>query len=95
MMYTRAHRAGCEQGYQDGRQEGREEGRQEGHQEGHEKGRLATQARLVLALLEQRGLAIPRRVRMRVLECGDSAQLDRWFVRAVHVDRADALLLDE
>jgi hypothetical protein len=53
---------------------------------------LVTQARLVLTLLEQRGLAIPRRVRMRVLECTDAAQLDRWFIRAVHVERADALL---
>jgi hypothetical protein len=67
---------------------GRAEGEAKGRAEGEARGR----AEAVLAVLQARGLRIPKRVRTTVARCTDPRRLDRWVRRAAMVPRAADLL---
>ncbi|MFB8771362.1 hypothetical protein [Streptomyces broussonetiae] len=59
--------------------------------EGEAKGKAEGRAEGVLRVLEARGLGVPDTVRERVTACTDLDLLDDLLVRAVTVERADAL----
>ncbi|GGV90372.1 hypothetical protein GCM10015535_46320 [Streptomyces gelaticus] len=65
------------------RDEGREEGREEGTAEG--------QARIVLRILDRRGVPVDDTVRERIGSCRDSELLDTWSDRALTATTADEL----
>ena len=49
----------------------------------------------LLRLLQIRGLAIPREVRQRILDCTDLTLLDQWFEKAVTITDLKDLFDDE
>ncbi|MBQ1088107.1 hypothetical protein KBY47_03015 [Streptomyces sp. B93] len=59
--------------------------------EGEAKGRVEGRAEGILRVLEARGLGVPDSVRERVTACTDLDLLDDLLVRAVTIERADAL----
>ncbi len=66
-----------------GRAEGRAAGRAEGEAQGVRKS--------ILAVLEARGLHVPRQTRARLQACADIETLDRLLVTAASIDRVEAL----
>jgi flagellar biosynthesis/type III secretory pathway protein FliH len=68
--------------------EGEAKGKAEGLAAGEAKGR----AEALLAVLTARGLGVSPAERHTILECTDSARLDRWIAHAVTVESVDALL---
>lgn len=50
------------------------------------------EAKMLLLVLEARGIAVPDDVRERVTSCADPEQLERWIQRAVVIDKAEDLL---
>jgi hypothetical protein len=54
-------------------------GKAEGKAEGEAKGKALS----VIAILEARGLSVPREVRERIVACRDLSTLGRWLARAV------------
>lgn len=65
--------------------------RSKGREEGREEGRLQGRGEDVLAVLAARGVPVPPEVRDRILACRDADLLSAWLVRAVRVDRAEAI----
>ncbi|WP_206641765.1 hypothetical protein [Nonomuraea polychroma] len=61
----------------------REEGRAEGRAEG--------EAKVVLRILERRGIPVMDSVRERILRCTDLALLETWFDRSLEVTTAEEL----
>ncbi|MBI4706230.1 MAG: hypothetical protein HY744_34470 [Deltaproteobacteria bacterium] len=61
---------------------GRAEGEAKGHADGEARGRVEAKAMAVLAVLTARGIELAQELRARVLDCFDSATLDRWLARA-------------
>ena len=51
--------------------------------EGRAEGRAEGEAALLLRVLQARGLEVPADVRDMVISCGDTAQLEAWFDRAI------------
>jgi hypothetical protein len=66
--------------FDDGKREGKKEGKREGL------------VKLVLTILELRGLPVARRTKARIRACKNLEQLDRWATRARHVSSIDELL---
>ncbi|TDB87612.1 hypothetical protein E1264_14100 [Actinomadura sp. KC216] len=52
------------------------------------RGRAEGEAKMLLLMLEARGVAIPDDVRKRVTDCTDTAQLERWAKRAAVIEDA-------
>jgi hypothetical protein len=69
--------------------EGRTEGRAEGRAEGEARGRAEGEAVLLLRVLQARGLEVPGDVRDMITSCGDTAQLEAWFDRAISAASLD------
>jgi hypothetical protein len=67
-------------------------GRAEGRVEGRVEGRAEEAARLLLALLDKRGVIVSAQARDLVLACADGAQLELWFDRAVTATTIDDVL---
>ena len=86
---------GREQGLEEGRELGLEEGRElgleEGLKQGREKGREEALIEAILALLQDRGLAVTADVEARLRASHDPAHLRRWLLLAARVERAEAL----
>jgi hypothetical protein len=61
----------------------RDEGRAEGRAEG--------EARLVLAVLEARGISVPEEIRVRIAGCSDPDLLEAWGRRAAVIRTIDEL----
>ncbi|WP_246180626.1 hypothetical protein [Nocardia ninae] len=59
--------------------------------EGRAEGRASEAARMVLTVLDARGISVSDEIRARVLRCADVDQLETWVRRAVLVDTADEL----
>lgn len=59
---------------------------------GREEGRAEGEARMLLLVLEARGIAVPNDIRERVTSCTDTDQLERWAKRAAVIDKAEDLL---
>lgn len=55
------------------------------------KGEVEASARILLAILETRGLDVSRKARRKILECNDVARLERWVQRALDVETVDDL----
>jgi hypothetical protein len=55
----------------------------------HQEGETVGQAKAILKVLVTRGIAVPERLRARILECSDAATLDRWLIRAVTARSAE------
>ncbi|WP_194833421.1 hypothetical protein [Nocardia sp. XZ_19_369] len=68
-----------------------DEGRAEGRVEGQAEGRASEAARMVLTVLDARGISVSDEIRTRVSRCADVDQLETWVRRAVLVDTADEL----
>jgi hypothetical protein len=62
-----------------------------GERHGREEGLAAGLAAGILAVLDQREIAIDDPTRERLLACRDLAQLDEWMRRAVRVESAEQL----
>jgi hypothetical protein len=60
--------------------------------QGRAEGRVEGEARMLLLMLESRGVAIPDDIRERVTKCTDIDQLERWAKRAAVIDDARDLL---
>ncbi|GAA4232631.1 hypothetical protein GCM10022254_33060 [Actinomadura meridiana] len=60
--------------------------------EGREEGRVEGEAKMLLLMMENRGIAVPNDIRERVMSCADTAQLERWAKRAAVIDDARDLL---
>ena len=86
---------GREQGLEEGRELGLEEGRElgleEGLKQGREKGREEALIEAILALLQDRDLAVTADVEARLRASHDPAHLRRWLLLAARVERAEAL----
>ncbi|MCP2292362.1 hypothetical protein [Nocardia amikacinitolerans] len=63
---------------------------EEGWQEGHEEG-LAEAARVVLTVLDARGVVLSEGQRVRIEGCRDVGQLEDWARRAATITTADEL----
>ncbi|MEU5987473.1 hypothetical protein ABZ806_00695 [Spirillospora sp. NPDC047418] len=59
---------------------------------GEAKGQAKGEAKMLLLMLEARGLTIPDAVSERVMSCTDTDQLERWGKRAADIDKAEDLL---
>jgi hypothetical protein len=57
--------------------------RAEGRAQGRAEGRAEGEARLLLKMLEARGIDVPNHIRTRISECTDLDQLDRWADRVL------------
>jgi hypothetical protein len=68
------------------------EGVARGLAQGEARGRADAFAQAVLGVLEERGLAIPEAVRVRVLSCTDLPTLHGWVRRAARCGSADELV---
>jgi hypothetical protein len=55
---------------------------------------VRTRARALIAILQARGLAVPRSMRSRILACADTAMLDRWIARAATARNADEVMAE-
>jgi hypothetical protein len=62
---------------------GIQQGIEKGIQQGIEKGMEKAKAEYILRILHTRGLTVTEQQREKVTSCTDSAQLDRWFDRAL------------
>lgn len=80
-----------DQGREQGLEEGRELGLEEGLKQGREKGREEALIEAILALLQDRGLAVTAAVEARLRASHDPASLRRWLLLAARVERAEAL----
>ena len=80
-----------DQGREQGLEEGRELGLEEGLKQGREKGREEALIEAILALLQDRGLAVTADVEARLRASHDPAHLRRWLLLAARVERAEAL----
>jgi hypothetical protein len=65
------------------------EGRAEGEAVGEARGRAEGAARMLLQVLNARGIEVPDDVRTRITECTDLAQLGTWTDRAVTATAID------
>jgi hypothetical protein len=74
--------------YGEGEAKGKAEGKAEGLAAGEAKGK----AEALLAVLAARGLLVSPAERQTLLECSDSARIDRWIAHAVTVESVEALL---
>ncbi len=83
--------AGREEGLAKGRREGRKEGRVEGRKEG----RVEGQHKLILAILDVRGIAIDRASRARIRAEKDLSVLARWAAGARKVKQVSELFEPE
>jgi predicted transposase YdaD len=83
---------GRAEGELEGEARGEARGRAEGVAKGKAEGVAKGKAEGVLAVLEARGLRVPKRIRVAVLGCTDLEQLDAWLRRAVSVEKASELL---
>ncbi|MEW9555208.1 hypothetical protein [Nonomuraea sp. NPDC050783] len=63
----------------------------EGEAKGEVKGEAKGEAKALLLVLEGRGIAVSDEVRERVLSCEDKDTLDAWVLRAIAVEKAEAL----
>ncbi|MCK6575047.1 Uma2 family endonuclease [Myxococcota bacterium] len=73
-----------------GREEGREAGREEGREEGREAGALEAARRMLVAIIEARGLPLADAARDCISACTETDQLQRWaMTAAVHVGPVD------
>ncbi|MEW9555209.1 hypothetical protein [Nonomuraea sp. NPDC050783] len=67
------------------------EGEAKGEAKGKAKGKVEGEAETLLLVLEGRGIAVSDEVRERVLSCEDKDTLDAWVLRAITVEKAEAL----
>ncbi|NJL27766.1 MAG: hypothetical protein HC897_07650, partial [Thermoanaerobaculia bacterium] len=74
-------------GFAEGEARGRTEGEARGRTEGEARGRAAA----ILEILEERGLAVSKAMRERILGCTDLDQLKRWTRQAATVAQAREL----
>ncbi|MEV1037977.1 hypothetical protein AB0J01_14985 [Streptomyces sp. NPDC050204] len=63
--------------------------------EGRAQGRAQGRAEDILLVLEQRGIAVPDRVRERITDCGDPETLRQWLMRAVTAASAEEIFAGE
>lgn len=75
--------------YEQGVKQGLKQGVNQGLNKGIEQG----QGQSILAVLEDRGIAVSEDERERVLSCADRGLLRRWLSRSLHVTRAADLFL--
>jgi hypothetical protein len=59
--------------------------------EGRAEGRVEGEARLVLAVLEARGISVPEDIRARIMGCSDPDLLEAWGRRAAVIRTIDEL----
>jgi hypothetical protein len=55
-------------------------------------GRAEGEAKILLLMLENRGINVPNELRERVTNCTDTDQIERWAKRALVIDKAEDLL---
>lgn len=67
------------------------EGYRHGYPEGYRQGYLEGMAKVVLRVLDRRGVVVTDETRERIAGCDDIEQLERWLDRAVDMDVADGL----
>ncbi|MEV6957009.1 hypothetical protein [Streptomyces sp. NPDC051183] len=72
-----------------------EETYQEGEAKGRTEGKAEERARMVLRVLDHRGVAVADEVRERVIACGELDVLGRWIDLAFTVDHAEELFAEE
>jgi hypothetical protein len=65
-----------------GEAQGRAQGEAEGRAQGEAEGRAEGEARMILNVLDSRGIAVPDRVRDQVLACTDIGALEAWGRKA-------------
>ena len=80
------------QGWLEGWWEGWREGWRDGWREGWRDGQLMMAREAIFDVFEARGIDVAPRVRQRIEDCADLAQLRAWHREAVTADAADALL---
>lgn len=56
------------------------------------RGEARGEAKLLLILLEQRGIAVTEEARGRIESCADTGQLEAWFTRALHAATLNEVL---
>jgi flagellar biosynthesis/type III secretory pathway protein FliH len=78
-------------GRAEGRAEGKAEGRAEGEAKGKAEGRAEGEARIVLRILQTRGIELTNEQRELITGCTDLEQLETWGCRAVTADSAHEL----
>jgi hypothetical protein len=67
---------------------------EEGKAEGKAEGRAEGEARLLLAILAKRGLAVPTELRQRIHATTDLGLLERWALAALEAATLDAVFAD-
>ncbi|MCC2276076.1 hypothetical protein LKL35_11715 [Streptomyces sp. ET3-23] len=67
---------------------------EEKYLEGEAAGKAEERARLVLRVLERRGISVPDEVRERLADCSDLDALDRWIDQAFVVSTAEGLFAE-
>ena len=82
---------GRQEGLEEGREQGREQGLEEGLKRGRRTGREEALIEAILALLQDRGLAVTADVEARLRASHDPAHLRRWLLLAARVERTEAL----
>ncbi|GHF04325.1 hypothetical protein [Streptomyces morookaense] len=70
------------------------EGKADGVAEGLAEGKAEERARLVLRVLERRGISVPDEVRERLADCSDLDVLDRWLDQAFVVSTAEEIFAE-
>ncbi|MGW1198538.1 hypothetical protein ACWD4B_22265 [Streptomyces sp. NPDC002536] len=70
------------------------EGKADGVAAGLAEGKAEERARLVLRVLEKRGIPVPDAVRERLADCSDLDALDRWLDQAFIVSTAEELFAE-
>jgi hypothetical protein len=68
-----------------------DESQQQSFDKGVEKGVAQARAQAVIAVLEERGIAVSDEQRARIMACSDLAMLDRWLRKAATAARADEI----
>lgn len=72
--------------YKKGKAEGQAQGRAEGQARGRSEGRAEGQAKMLLILLDHRGIALSKTDRHKIQTCTDTDLLQTWAVRATSAE---------
>lgn len=80
-----------EEALTEGREQGLKQGQAQGQTQGRAQGQTQGRAQSIFILLEDRGLTVSAAQRARILACTDSAELDQWLRRVLHVSTVEEL----